>query len=442
MEPVAEIGAAEVGVSLAVEGGEFLLRCHGFKGVHRVVVDHFADDLGGRYRFPGVEGDAVVVPRAEALQVVHVVGDHGRKRLWNGGFVAVVPRGPGPAVFGQEGRVPVEHRVVCRVAPRAEKARLLGRRVCQEPVCLVGMGGDDDGIEGFLGSVGKFHGNAGTGSPDCRDGAFGPHRPLEGLEKGLDVRVASARDIVPGRRVPEGQQAVVRVEAGEGFHGEFHRLGLRGGPDGRGHGDDELFDDVLPEALAFGELAEGEAAQPAALELIQRSGAEAPDPEQESPVGRPEKVCALGEEAVEPEAAVLQARRIVLAAEGHIRLRCRNPQLPEEGPEERVGPLVVDDEARVDGQTRVGAVPDDGRVRVAADVVVFLEESDLVPAVQKIGGHDAGNTGADDGDVHTRLRHHGLCLLERLGEVRLQEQANWSAGNMIRMAILSIEIMF
>jgi hypothetical protein len=65
-----------------------------------------------------------------------------------------------------------------------------------------------------------------------------------------------------------------------------------------------------------------------------------------------------------------------------------------------------------------------------------------VPAVQKIGGHDAGNTGADDGDVHARLRHHGLCFLERLGKVRLQEQANWSAGNMIRIAILSIGIMF
>ena len=247
-----------------------------------------------------------------------------------------------------------------------------------------------------------------VGPPDGRDGAFRDDLPLEHLEKGLDVGVASAGDIVPGRGVPQGQQAVVRVEAGEGFHGEFHRLGLRGGPDGRGHGDDELFDDVLPEALAFGELAEGEAAQPAALELIQRSRAEAPDPEQKSPVGRPEEVCALGEEAVEPKAAVLQARRIVLAAERHIRLRCRNPQLPQKGPEEGVGPFVVDDESRVDGQPRVGALPDDGRVRVAADVVVLLEEGDLVPAVQQIGGHDAGDAGADDGDVHAGRRGHGL----------------------------------
>jgi len=79
---------------------------------------------------------------------------------------------------------------------------------------------------------------------------------------------------------------------------------------------------------------------------------------------------------------------------------------------------------------------------VTADVVVFLEEGDLVPALQKIGGHDAGNTGTDDGDVHARIRHHGLCFLERLGEVSLQKQADWSAGNMIRIAILSIEIMF
>jgi hypothetical protein len=65
-----------------------------------------------------------------------------------------------------------------------------------------------------------------------------------------------------------------------------------------------------------------------------------------------------------------------------------------------------------------------------------------VPAVQKIGGHDAGNTGADDGDVHTRRRHHGLCFLERLGEVHLQKQADLSAGRLIRIAILSIGIMF
>jgi hypothetical protein len=45
-----------------------------------------------------------------------------------------------------------------------------------------------------------------------------------------------------------------------------------------------------------------------------------------------------------------------------------------------------------------------------------------VLAVQKIGGHDAGNTGADDGDVHARLRHHGLCFLERLGKVSLQNR--------------------
>ena len=79
---------------------------------------------------------------------------------------------------------------------------------------------------------------------------------------------------------------------------------------------------------------------------------------------------------------------------------------------------------------------------MSSNIVVFLKEGDLVPTLQKIGGHNAGDAGADDGDVHARLRHHGLCFLKRLGEVSLQEQANRSAGNMIRMAILSIEIMF
>ena len=51
-------------------------------------------------------------------------------------------------------------------------------------------------------------------------------------------------------------------------------FGLRGGPDGRGHGDDELLDDVLPEAFAFGELAEGyeDPAAPGLEELIAPHG--------------------------------------------------------------------------------------------------------------------------------------------------------------------------
>jgi len=272
---------------------------------------------------------------------------------------------------------------------------------------------DDDGVEGLLGAVGELQGDPPVGPPDRRDGAVRADPPREALEEGLDVGPAAAGDVVPRRVVPHRQEAVVRVEPGEGLHGELHRLGLRGRPDGRGHGDDELLDHVPPEPLAARELAEGEAAQFSLLEEFLRAPAEMPDAPEERPEGGPEEVFAPGEEAVEAEAAVAETGRVVLAAEGHVRRRRRDAELPQEGPEKRVGPLVVDDEARVHGQAGIRPLRDDGRVRVAADVAVFLEQGHPVTALQEVGRHDAGYAGADDGDVHPGWRGHRIVSLEK-----------------------------
>jgi hypothetical protein len=69
-----------------------------------------------------------------------------------------------------------------------------------------------------------------------------------------------------------------------------------------------------------------------------------------------------------------------------------------------VGALVVDDEAGVDvGRAAVRSGQLVG-VGVPAEAAVGLEERDFVVALQQVGGGQAGDAGADDGDTAATLR--------------------------------------
>ena len=98
------------------------------------------------------------------------------------------------------------------------------------------------------------------------------------------------------------------------------------------------------------------------------------------------------------------------AADRHAHLRGlrRHPELAEKPGEQRVRPLVVDDEAGVDGHLppagRVGQV----RVGVAAEPAVGLEEGHLVGPRQDVARREPADAAADDGDSASGHGHPSL----------------------------------
>ena len=73
-----------------------------------------------------------------------------------------------------------------------------------------------------------------------------------------------------------------------------------------------------------------------------------------------------------------------------------SPIMPQE---RRIGDVVVDDEAHVDGDRPVGRVDGD-RLDVAADRRLGVVQRDVVVAVEGVGGAQAADPAADDRDAH------------------------------------------
>jgi hypothetical protein len=76
-----------------------------------------------------------------------------------------------------------------------------------------------------------------------------------------------------------------------------------------------------------------------------------------------------------------------------------HPQFVQQGDEIWVGPVVEDDEAGIDAVV----TPTQGDfmgMNMASDVVAGLEEGDVMVGVQAMGGGQAGDAAANDGDPH------------------------------------------
>ena len=129
---------------------------------------------------------------------------------------------------------------------------------------------------------------------------------------------------------------------------------------------------------------------------------EAQDVGQHAPERGAQQVAPLRKDTGQAAAAPLElpaTRQLRLHRERHLGQRGCDAQLGEELHQQRVGALVVDQEAGVDA-VRDAVERDVDGVGVPAEMTATLEEADApAPALQLLGGGEAGDAGADDGDA-------------------------------------------
>jgi hypothetical protein len=132
-----------------------------------------------------------------------------------------------------------------------------------------------------------------------------------------------------------------------------------------------------------------------------RLSIESNDVTQHSPEGAPKQVPRLCEDSPQPTTSPLQARTFTSEAEAHVARLGLDSELIQQAREIRVGLLVVDDEARVDGVVLPFDFHIDG-MRMPPNSRVRLVHRDLMPLTEQMGGHQAGNATAHDRDSHPR----------------------------------------
>src|ERR1035441_10510547 len=129
------------------------------------------------------------------------------------------------------------------------------------------------------------------------------------------------------------------------------------------------------------------------------SPVESPDLQQHADELRVEEAVRLGDDAAQPAAAgVLQPALLASHAHAHLGGTHLDAELAEELAQPGVGLVVVDDEPAVDGVTPAVRAGDVVGVRVTAEPVLRLEDSDAVGAREEVGSGQAGDSGPDDGN--------------------------------------------
>ena len=186
------------------------------------------------------------------------------------------------------------------------------------------------------------------------------------------------------------------------------RVGQRrlppGGPHARDDRDGVVGDEVAAEPLPLQELAVGR-------EVLVVGGAQEGQCAPVEPLDLPQhpdepgvdEAAWLGEYAAQPAAAgILQPAPLAADAHAHLGGTHLHVQLAEEPAQPGVGHVVVDDEPAVDSVPPAIGIRDVVGVRVAAEPLLRLEEDDVVGAGEQVGGGQAGDPGADDGNRRPR----------------------------------------
>ena len=109
--------------------------------------------------------------------------------------------------------------------------------------------------------------------------------------------------------------------------------------------------------------------------------------------------------------------------ERHLRLLGAHAELAEEAIEQRVVPVVVDEEARVERE----AVVLDG-VHVAAEPGVLLEDVHVVGARQDVRRAEPGHARSDHGDPHWQSGALGASSLSHIGSPSSRKADRFSRG--------------
>jgi hypothetical protein len=114
---------------------------------------------------------------------------------------------------------------------------------------------------------------------------------------------------------------------------------------------------------------------------------------------RPEQIGRLDEELPGGGAVVLQPGAIASHAEAHVGRLGWDVKASEEVSEERVVPLIEDNEARVYRMIATVRVRYGHRMDVAADALPGLEYGHLVARVKEVCDHESGHAAPHDGDT-------------------------------------------
>ena len=311
-----------------------------------------------------------------------------------------VPRRPGACGPRQHRLVGVQQGGVVGVGDRGQHLALLRRRLGQHRERGAGVGGDHDCVHGGDRAVAVGHFDAGAGVPDRGDLGADPDVVEAGRDPG-DVLAGAADDRAPGGRAEDAEHPVVVEELEEVAGGVVQGdIGVA-----RPHrGDEGLHEvplEVRREPAGPQEVPQRRVDPPESFGRVSEEGpraaVEARDLDDQPQVRRVRQVGPAREQSAQAErAGVLEAGRVVAHRQRHLGLLGRDTELVEEAEKRRVGVLVVDDEAGVDGQGALTLRHQMG-VGVAAEAVVGLEERDARRFRGDVGCRQSGDTGADDG---------------------------------------------
>ena len=171
-------------------------------------------------------------------------------------------------------------------------------------------------------------------------------------------------------------------------------------PDGGAQRDEVLAPEALREPFGPEELPRGELwRERSCVERGAPSPAEVQDLSEQRPERRPKGVATLGEDATEAGSGVLEAALGHRHREAHVRGLAGHAPAVQQAAEDRVVPLVVDDEAGVDGD-RTPLELDLHRVGVPTEAICCLEEGQLVPVGEQRRRGDARDARSDHCDPH------------------------------------------
>ena len=250
---------------------------------------------------------------------------------------------------------------------------------------------------------------------------------------GLHVAVAAAADRPPLRRV-EGEPAVVPQEREDRRAPRSRHVPGRRGPHRAHEGQEEVAREGRGEAALAQERAEGRAAAPVASSRASARAVEARDLGEHAQVARVERPAALGEEAVQPPARVLEAAGAAAHGEAHVRGLPLDPQLRQEAARSggRCGGCRRESRCPSSTPARRGTGRGCGRGRPAARP---SRRARPRGAGKEVSGREAGDPRPDHGDPGAagRLSHGATTGSRRV--FLTKSQLNLFNRPLIRVAV-------
>ena len=243
----------------------------------------------------------------------------------------------------------------------------------------------------------------------CIDAVDGAHRDAQARVRDraqhlVHILPRASLDGVPLRPSGDLQQAVVVAETHKSGEREVEHLCNRTGPDAAGHRQQVPVAEFGAVIVVQQVIAQRKIRQRVAGLFEQRGGllVEAQDVFQHADEAFVEQVAALGEHGVQAAARPFQHAFIELQLDRkrHIGADRADAQFAEQFDQVGISVVVEHQKAGIDAVGDAVQRHVD-RVRVAAEIIVCLEQGDVVPGLrQLIGAGQAGDPGADDGDLH------------------------------------------